>query len=141
MVYNEYFVRGTEPRTFCPIHDAYEDRSFWRIFTGGRDERPHVPARDVVVERRPDDRRADERRSEVRPAPAEVSQPAGVTGGVLTQPEPQASTAQEPKRRGFWGRISAAAATMHQSPSPNRLPARSLRHAPVSHTATTRLDT
>ena len=105
MVYNEYFVRGTEPRTFCPIHDAYEDRSFWRIFTGGRDERPHVPARDVVVERRPDERRADERRSEVRPAPAEVSQPAGVTGGVLTQPEPQASTAQEPKRRGFWGRI------------------------------------
>ena len=106
MVYTEYFVRGTEPRTFCPIHDAYEDRSFWRIFTGGRDERPHVPARDVVVERRSDDRRADERRADDRPAAAEaVQQPAGVTGGVLTQPEAQTSSAPEPKRRGFWGRI------------------------------------
>src|SRR5688572_30259742 len=106
MVYTEYFVRGTEPRTFCPIHDAYEDRSFWRIFTGGRDERPHVPARDVVVERRSDERRSDERRAEDRPASAEaVQQPPGVTGGVLTQPETQASPAPEPKRRGFWGRI------------------------------------
>ncbi len=106
MVYTEYFVRGTEPRTFCPIHDAYEDRSFWRIFTGGRDERPHVPARDVVVERRSDERRSDERRADDRPASAEaVQQPPGVTGGVLTQPEPQASPAPEPKRRGFWGRI------------------------------------
>jgi hypothetical protein len=100
MVYSEYFVRGTEPRTFCPIHDAYEDRSWWRILTGGRDERPHVPAKDVVVERR-----SDERRAENRPAPAEAAQPAGVTGGVITQAEPQASPAGEPRRRGFWGRI------------------------------------
>ena len=99
MVYSEYFVKGTEPRTFCPIHDAYEDRSWWRILTGGRDERPHVPARDVVVERRSDERRADN-----RPASAETVQPEGVTGGVLTQPEAQASSA-EPRRRGFWGRI------------------------------------
>ena len=100
MVYTEYFVRGTEPRTFCPIHEVYEDRSWWRILTGGRDERPHVPAQDAVVERR-----SDERRAENRPAPAEAAQPAGVTGGVITQAEPQASPAGEPRRRGFWGRI------------------------------------
>jgi penicillin-binding protein 1A len=99
-VYTEYFVRGTEPRTFCTIHQQYEDRSWWRILAGGdRDERPHVPARDVVVERRPDGERSDE-----RPAAPEAVQPAGVTGGILT-PESQASPAPEPKRPGFWGRI------------------------------------
>jgi penicillin-binding protein 1A len=104
-VYTEYFIRGTEPRTFCPIHDAYEDRSWWRIFAGGRDERPAAPARDDVVERRSDDRRSDDRRSDERAAAEEAVQPAGVTGGILTSAETQASPAPEPKKRGFWSRI------------------------------------
>jgi penicillin-binding protein 1A len=99
MVYTEYFVRGTEPRTFCPIHDTYEVGGWRALFGIGdrdrdRDERPHVAARDIVVERRPEDRKA-----------GEVVQSPGVTGGVIAQPEPEAAPAPEPKKRGFWGRI------------------------------------
>jgi penicillin-binding protein 1A len=97
MVYTEYFVKGTEPRTYCPIHDAYEDRSWWRILAGGRNERPHVAAGDVVVERRSDGRRSER-------VAAEGGQPAGVTGGIVT-PGSEAAPAPEPKKRGFWSRI------------------------------------
>ena len=37
MVYTEYFVRGTEPQTFCPIHNAYESSAFRVVATGGDD--------------------------------------------------------------------------------------------------------
>jgi penicillin-binding protein 1A len=96
-VYTEYFVNGTEPRTYCRIHDAYENRSWWRVLAGGREERPHVAAGDVVVERGSDGRRSER---EV----AEGGQPAGVTGGIVTA-EGQAAPAPEPKKRGFWSRI------------------------------------
>jgi hypothetical protein len=72
MVYNEYFVRGTEPRTYCPIHGEYEARA-WRVATGRPGEHPVL---------------------------AEVVQPPGVTGGIVTRPETKSS-----KRPGFWGRI------------------------------------
>src|SRR5687767_704615 len=35
-VYTEYFVRGTEPTTFCPIHGVYEQGA-WRVVAAGRD--------------------------------------------------------------------------------------------------------
>jgi membrane carboxypeptidase/penicillin-binding protein len=37
-VYTEYFIRGTEPTTYCPIHGAYEP-SLWRFLTGGGGDR------------------------------------------------------------------------------------------------------
>ena len=96
MVYTEYFVRGTEPTTFCPLHGVYEDRA-WRVVATGGDGHVPAPARDVVIERRNQDERA--------PA-AEVVQPPGVTGGVVTHStDAQASSAPAPKKRGFWGRI------------------------------------
>ena len=49
-------------------------------------------------------RRRSDARSEERTVVADAVQPPGVTGGVLTQPEPQASPT-EPKKRGFWGRV------------------------------------
>jgi penicillin-binding protein 1A len=101
MVYTEYFVRGTEPREFCPIHGVYEGGPFRAIATGG-EERPRPATRDVIIEHRPADRPsvAD------RPAVAEVVQPAGVTGGVTTHPETQAGPPEQSKKRGgFWGRI------------------------------------
>src|SRR5688572_11284991 len=95
-VYTEYFVRGTEPRTFCPIHGAYE-QSAWRVVAAGEDDRESAP-RAVVSERRPTEERATA-------AAPPVAQPPGVTGGVVRPPAgPQAAPA-EPQRRGFWGRI------------------------------------
>ena len=76
MVYTEYFVRGTEPQTFCPIHGEYESRA-WRVVSSGRPGE-HPPL-------------------------AEVVQAPGVTGGIVARPEPPPSP--EPKKRGFWGRI------------------------------------
>ena len=94
MVYTEYFVRGTEPATFCPIHGVYEDRTF-RVLASGDDGRAPTAVREVVTERRS---------PEERPAVAEAVQPPGVTGGVISQPaDPQAAPGR--KRPGFWGRI------------------------------------
>ena len=76
MAYTEYFVRGTEPQTFCPIHGEYETRA-WRVASSGR----------------PGD----------HPALAEVVQSPGVTGGIVARPGTQPSPEQ--KKRGFWGRI------------------------------------
>jgi penicillin-binding protein 1A len=76
MVYTEYFVRGTEPQTYCPIHSAYESRA-WRVVATGR------PGEHPVL--------------------AEVVQPRGVTGGVVTRSDTQPAT--QSKKPGFWGRI------------------------------------
>ena len=76
MAYTEYFVRGTEPQTYCPIHGANETRA-WRVVATGR------PGE--------------------RPVLAEVVQPPGVTGGIVTRPEDRQSP--QPKKPGFWGRI------------------------------------
>ena len=105
MVYTEYFVRGTEPRTFCPIHNAYESGAWHAVATGGDDRSP-TPAspRDLGTERRSDERRSDERRSDERSVAADTGQPPGVTGGIVSQPR-TGDSSQEPKKRGFWGRI------------------------------------
>jgi hypothetical protein len=76
MAYTEYFVRGTEPQTYCPIHSAYENRA-WRVVASGR------PGEHPVL--------------------AEVVQPPGVTGGIVSRPETKPS--EQPKKPGFWGRI------------------------------------
>ena len=99
-VYTEYFIRGTEPTTYCPIHGVNEPSGIWRFLTGGGaarnpgQPRPPEREREVVAERRPQEPPA---------AVAEVVQPPGVTGGVVAQPAPQADSA--PKRPGFWGRL------------------------------------
>ena len=129
MVYTEYFVRGTEPRTYCPVHGAYEVGGWRALFgLGGgdrdreRDDRPHVAARDVVVEREPDERRQEERKT------ADVVQPPGVTGGVLQQPEPEVSR-PEPQRRGFWGRIFGRRRDNPPKPQPEPRPQNSTPRA------------
>jgi penicillin-binding protein 1A len=76
MVYTEYFVRGTEPQTYCPIHGAYETRA-WRVVATGR------PGDHTAV--------------------AEVVQPPGVTGGIVTRSETRPSP--QSNKPGFWGRI------------------------------------
>jgi len=100
MVYTEYFVRGTEPRTFCPIHNAYESNASRVVATGG-DDRPRPVPHEAEHERRPDDRKPDERRPVERQASTETVQPPGVTGGIVAPP----TEAPKAKKPGFWGRI------------------------------------
>ena len=84
--YTEYFVHGTEPVDFCPLHSGF----FGSTNTLVSSEAPS-----------PSDTRAPDRRDEHRPV---------VTGGVATATPPAAQPTeqqQEPpkKKRGFWGRI------------------------------------
>jgi len=102
MVYTEYFVRGTEPQTFCPIHNAYESSAFRVVATGG-DDHPRAVPRDV--ERAAGERRSDERRPDERQVTAETVQPPGVTGGVMPAPTAAPKSPAPQKKRGFWGRV------------------------------------
>jgi len=103
LVYSEYFINGTEPRTFCPIHGEDEPSGLRALFSFGRD-RPHAEVRDAVAERRSEEPRSVERPVE-RPVVADPVQPPGVTGGVVSHRETQASPPTESKKRGFWGRV------------------------------------
>jgi penicillin-binding protein 1A len=101
-VYTEYFMRGTEPRTYCPIHNAYESTGEWRVVATGGGERPNVAPREADRDRRSDERPADDRPATT----AEAVHPPVVTGGIVSKPgEGQAPQKPQPKKRGFWGRI------------------------------------
>ena len=88
MIYTEYFVRGTEPVDYCPIH-------------GGSGTVPgalvSIDAPAPPQETRPSDRNEG------------VHHPV-VTGGVVAATPPSPPPAQPPgqeppTKRGFWGRI------------------------------------
>ena len=87
MVYTEYFVRGTQPTTECPLH---ENRSFMDTLAGifGRPSNPPpVPA-------------------ETAGTPAPAAAPAATSG----ERQPSASVekaenTEQPKKRGFWSRV------------------------------------
>jgi penicillin-binding protein 1A len=111
MAYTEYFVRGTEPSSYCYEHDRYEyeqqDRDRLRVVaTSGQ-----LPSASSV-----------ERTERVTPAPpAAAAQPVSSGGGGATVPivsqeraEPSAAVAEpqaEPaaatpaQRRGFWSKV------------------------------------
>jgi membrane carboxypeptidase/penicillin-binding protein len=85
-VYDEYFVRGTEPIEYCPLHGVHTG-SVGSLAAVEAPPAPevHAPAHDP----------------EHRPA---------VTGGVVTVPPPPAEPKPAPeqpekKKRGFWGRV------------------------------------
>ncbi|MBA2304630.1 MAG: hypothetical protein H0W08_18635, partial [Acidobacteria bacterium] len=94
MIYTEFFVKGTQPNSVCPLHTAPSmlDR-LAGVFGGGDDSRP-VSAEDVGL-----------------PAPG----PARTTGSVPGSPaaptarpgeEPASPKAEDPKKkRGFWSRV------------------------------------
>jgi penicillin-binding protein 1A len=147
MVYTEYFVRGTEPRTYCPIHDTHEVGGWRALFGIGRDrdERPHVPSRDAVVDGRPEERRSEERRLEERRPEvrepeerkaADAVQPPGVTGGIVTAPAPEAVPTAQPQKRGFWGRIFGR--RRDDPPKPEPAPEPTSKPAPQPQWATPR---
>jgi len=110
-VYTEYFIRGTEPRTYCPIHGLYEDSS-WRFVSIGAGRAP-VATRETATQRPAPQEHAQSPAPAPAPAPpTAAAQPPGVTGGVIAQSTaPQASPAPVPqtspvrKKRGFWGKV------------------------------------
>ena len=90
-VYTEYFVKGTEPTSFCPIHTSPYVDALGAVATTGESVAPlpapatppAAPASTVTVPRN------------VPPPPA--AHPA--------QPEPKAQPEQKERRRGFWSRL------------------------------------
>ena len=92
MVYTEYFVRGTQPTTECPLH---QDRSFMDTLAGlfGKDKGA-VP---VPVE------------TTGLPAgstpPAPSSSGTAAAAGGSQQPASAAPAEDAPKKRGFWSRV------------------------------------
>ena len=79
MVYTEYFVRGTEPMDFCPVHGAH---GFGDVIVGTGGATPVPPPPSVGT--------------------PPVNQPASPTAAAqpsAAQPEP------EKKKRGFWSRF------------------------------------
>ena len=94
MIYTEYFVKGTQPTTVCPLH---ESRSFVDAIAGvfGKDSGPPpmpVGATGLPMPTPP----AGPGR-----APA-AAPPAQAPAATVTPPEQDAPTA---KKRGFWSRV------------------------------------
>jgi hypothetical protein len=102
-VYTEYFVRGTEPHEYCPLHGAYAG-SYATLATSGMEPAP--PAAQAA-------------------APAA---PPLVTGGTLPpqvqqppEPKPESEAAPQ-RRRGFWGRIFGGREQRAPAPPPSSQP-------------------
>jgi len=87
MAYTEYFVRGTEPIDYCPIHSGYGNTGLATVATTGTSPAPvSAPASPTPVPPPPPP----------NPTPRSTAQPAVAE----RENEPQPT-----KRRGFWGRI------------------------------------
>jgi penicillin-binding protein 1B len=92
MIYTEYFVKGTQPSTVCPLH---EDSSFIDALAGvfGKDRNPApvpvdaagLPAASV--------------------GKSTTGAPAPASAAPAPPPEKAVEKPEEPKKRGFWSRI------------------------------------
>jgi 1A family penicillin-binding protein len=85
-VYTEYFVRGTEPTDYCPIHSPLQSPAAL-----ASNDAPAAPS---------DNHPSDHTDATHHPV---------VTGGTVTAPPPAepppAPAPESPKKRGFWGKI------------------------------------
>jgi hypothetical protein len=91
MIYTEYFVRGTQPTTACPLH---ENPSFIDTLAGifGKDVGKPASADEAGLPLPP-----AASTSGTRPASAEVAR---------RDPAPKEEKVEEPKKkRGFWSRL------------------------------------
>jgi hypothetical protein len=103
--YTEYFVHGTEPTEYCPIHGA---RDLMTLVTGwfrGQPATLHPSTPDLVI--RPSTAAV------VPPTPAPAGPPTAATvrpstpATISPTPAPDPDRPDEPEepRRGFWGRV------------------------------------
>jgi hypothetical protein len=93
MVYTEYFVKGTQPTTECPLHPSgsFMDR-LAGVFGVGHPESP-VPADEAGL-------------PPVRTGTSGVSRPPSAPPDVRpAEPEIRPDAEERPKKRGFWARV------------------------------------
>jgi penicillin-binding protein 1A len=97
MVYTEYFLRGTEPTDYCPLHS----RPFDAVATSGDRTRPAVAASSGDA-------------GKVALAPADHLNDAAAQGAdarlgdnppAATSAPASPAPASTPRKRGFWGRL------------------------------------
>ena len=87
MIYTDYFVKGTQPTTTCPVHSTmFTDIAAAAPVSIPAGERATLPAPPV------------QGTTGVSPAPFPT--PAPITGGTVEKPEPE-----KEKKKGFWRRI------------------------------------
>ena len=92
MIYTEYFVKGTQPSSVCPLHEApsFLDR-LAGIFGKDNDTAP-VPAEEMGIR--------------VPPTAPRAPSPAPPPPTVTPSPQAKPPAAEEPKKkRGFWSRV------------------------------------
>ena len=88
MVYTDYFVKGTQPTTTCPVHTTM----FGNISAGASPSLGNLPGERATMPTPP-----PQATSGASPAPA-----APVTGGTV---ESREQKAEQPKKKGFWRRL------------------------------------
>jgi penicillin-binding protein 1A len=93
--YTEYFIRGSEPTTYCDQHDRYESYA-WRAVgtTGSPGERATAPAPTGATSARTSDSQA-----------TPVAESAPVSPGAQTGDRPAETAEPAARRPGFWGRL------------------------------------
>jgi penicillin-binding protein 1A len=96
MVYTEYFVRGTEPTDYCPLHS----RPFDTIATSGDGTRPAVAASSGDAGK-PALPPADRHEAAAPGADARLGDNPATAGAQPASSAP----ASTPRKRGFWGRL------------------------------------
>ncbi|MEP6918208.1 MAG: PBP1A family penicillin-binding protein [Acidobacteriota bacterium] len=93
MIYTEYFVKGTQPTTICPLHEELSlmDR-LAGLFGHGHQEIP-IKAEEAGL-------------PPERAGTAGVSQPAPPVASIgSNEPADEAAATEKPKKRGFWGKL------------------------------------
>ena len=96
MIYTEYFVRGTQPSTLCPVHESLSLLDRLAGVFGKDNDAPPVPADEVGLTLP----------SASRPHPPTASPPPPSQPSAKTAPAQPPAPAEEPKKkRGFWSRV------------------------------------
>jgi penicillin-binding protein 2D len=95
MIYTEYFVKGTQPTTVCPLHEPLSLLDRIAGVFGKDNHAPAVPADEVGV-RPPATSGAS---SPTAPPAASQSTP------KAAPPQTSAPTEEPKKKRGFWSRV------------------------------------
>ena len=95
MIYTDYFVRGTQPTTLCPVHEQLSLLDRLAGVFGKDNDGPPVPANEVGL---------------TVPPVAGTSSPATPPPTARSSPKPAPPQASAPpeepkKKRGFWSRV------------------------------------
>jgi hypothetical protein len=101
--YTEYFVRGTEPIDYCPLHGG-GGGGFWNAIATSGTSVPAAP-------------RESDASSPATPV-AMAAEPAAVAEVPARSAEAPPTPTAEQRRRGFWSRIFGRSSTPQPEASP-----------------------